>query len=274
VIDAVSWRILLEDLHQAYHQLSQSQAIALPIKSSSYKQWIEKLKHYTTSPCLATERDYWRTLTTTGTNVPLPKTRTAQNYQTWTFELSSALTDALLHKAPQAYRTQINDLLLTALALTLHSQTGNPTLMVALEGHGREDIFEDIDLSRTLGWFTTLFPVRLELPASAAFDQIIKHIKEQLRAIPQKGIGYGILRYLSPYAAEFAGDMDTAISFNYLGQTDRGLSANNPFTLATEPIGPLIAADSRKSHPWEINCAITQGKLSIRWDYDRAIYAK
>jgi non-ribosomal peptide synthetase component F len=121
-------------------------------------------------------------------------------------------------QAPAAYRTQINDLLLTALARTLCRWSTQDNVLVQLEGHGREDLFDDLDLTRTVGWFTSLFPVRLTPGGTLASRS---SIKEQLRAVPDKGIGYGLLRYLGD--AHVRGPCSAAqarITFNYLGQFD------------------------------------------------------
>src|SRR5690606_22916775 len=136
--------------------------------------------------------------------------------------LDRASTRALLQDVPPVYRTRINDVLLTALAQTLARWSGVRTLWVNLEGHGREELFEGVDLSRTVGWFTTLYPVRLDLTAEAP-GEALKAIKEQLRAIPQGGIGYGVLRYRHPdpaVRASLAALPAPELSFNYLGQLD------------------------------------------------------
>ncbi|PES28329.1 hypothetical protein CN497_25175, partial [Priestia megaterium] len=106
----------------------------------------------------------------------------------------------LLQEAPAAYRTQVNDLLLTALARVIGRWSGQASTLIQLEGHGREELFDGVDLTRTVGWFTSLFPVRLT-PADT-LGESIKQIKEQLRSIPNKGIGFGALRYLGDARAQ------------------------------------------------------------------------
>ena len=135
--------------------------------------------------------------------------------------LDAEQTRQLLQQAPAAYRTQVNDLLLTALARAVCRWSGQGSTLIQLEGHGREDLFDDIDLTRTVGWFTSLFPVRLT--PTADLGGSIKAIKEQLRAIPDKGMGYGVLRYLGDAAtqAALAALPQPRITFNYLGQFDR-----------------------------------------------------
>ncbi|NEB67681.1 hypothetical protein G3I39_11585, partial [Streptomyces fulvissimus] len=118
-------------------------------------------------------------------------------------------------EVPPVYRTQVNDVLLTALARTLRGWTGRDRLAVHLEGHGREDLFADLDLTRTVGWFTSMYPVALGLPEGDAWGPAVMAVKEQLRAIPDRGIGYGALRHLGGALPSHA---EPRISFNYLGR--------------------------------------------------------
>jgi NRPS condensation-like uncharacterized protein len=202
-IDAVSWRILLADLEVSYQQLSQGEAIQLPPKTTSFKYWTQCLADYRLSAALQAELDYW--LAEPWAQVgPLPVDFPEQkegNIEVSTRTISVSLdieeTRVLLQEVPKAYNTQINDVLLTALVQAFKEWTGQRYLLVDLEGHGREAIFEDVDLSRTVGWFTTIFPVLLNLGKVSEPGEVLKSIKEQLRRIPNNGIGYGLLRYLS-----------------------------------------------------------------------------
>ncbi len=202
-VDGVSWRILLSDLVTVYQQLIDQQPIQLSSKTTAFIDWAEKLKDYAQSERIKQELDYWLNQPwSQTTQLPLDYARTQQentvgsaiNYRV---KLSVKETRALLGSVNEAYNTQINDILLSALVISLSQWTENPTVLIDLEGHGREELFEGVDLSRTVGWFTSLFPVLLQLPKDdALLASVIKSIKEQLRAIPNRGIGYGILRYL------------------------------------------------------------------------------
>src|SRR5262249_44591289 len=110
-------------------------------------------------------------------------------------ELTANETTALLQEVPTAYRTQINDVLLTALAMALQRSVGGGSFLIELEGHGREDIGDNLDLSHTIGWFTSLFPLRLELAPGIGTEAALKSIKEQIRTVPDRGLTYGLLRY-------------------------------------------------------------------------------
>ena len=142
--------------------------------------------------------------------------------------LDAERTRQLLQQAPAAYRTQVNDLLLTALARVLCRWSGQPSALVQLEGHGREALFDEIDLTRTVGWFTSAYPLRLtplQVEEAAGQGASIKAIKEQLRAVPHKGLGYGVLRYLADESCrEALAALPLApVTFNYLGQFDLSL---------------------------------------------------
>ncbi|KAF6649084.1 condensation domain-containing protein, partial [Paenibacillus sp. EKM301P] len=138
---------------------------------------------------------------------------------TWTAQE----TEQLLKQAHRAYNTDMNDLLLTALGLAIHRWAGIERVLVNLEGHGRESILPELDITRTVGWFTTQFPVVLDMNAGQDLSQRIKQVKEGLRRIPQKGIGYGMLRYLSAACEQERFVTEPEISFNYLGQFDQDM---------------------------------------------------
>ena len=254
-VDGVSWRILLEDLAQAYRQLAAGEAVVLPPKTTSFQQWARRLRDYAQSPAVQDQREHWLGLHDHGLPpLPLDRTQgtnTTATARTLTAWLSPAETRALLNEVPAAYHTEINDVLLCALALAFQAWTGQRALLVDLEGHGREDIAPDLDLSRTVGWFTTLYPVRLELPGVPGPGPALTAVKEQLRHVPQRGLGYGLLRHLHPDAAlatRLQALPPRPISFNYLGQYDQLLAADAPFAWAHESAGPAHSPRGTRSH--------------------------
>ncbi|HVK94835.1 MAG TPA: MupA/Atu3671 family FMN-dependent luciferase-like monooxygenase, partial [Noviherbaspirillum sp.] len=272
VIDGVSWRIFLEDLHTAYTQLAQGQAIALPPKTSSFKQWSERLSAYANTAELLEERTFWKQAA--GAVAPIPidfpeGSNTTAVASTVTIHLNAEETEALLTRVPVAYRTHINDVLLTALSFAVSDWTHGQTVLIDLEGHGREDLFNDVDITRTIGWFTSLFPVPLPLGQTRDYGAALKTIKEQLRAIPHNGIGYGILRYLSGDAAlspsHHAGS--APICFNYLGQFDQVLEGSTLFGPASESHGQIHGPQNARSHEIEVNAMIREGRLQLLWTY-------
>ena len=276
VIDGVSWRILLEDLQAAYEQIEKGLTPHLPPKTTSYQHWANSLQRYAQQAQLSAEAEFWQQFLQKPV-VPLPTDAQGENTlascETVHCLLSSAETDALLFQVPQAYHTQINDILLTALARTIATWTGSSQVLFHLEGHGREPLFEDIDTSRTVGWFTSLYPVLLDLSHSTAPNNpglTLQTVKEQLRAIPHHGIGYGLLRHLSQDSAlveQLRHLPQAEILFNYLGQTDQIFSQEALFALSTEDTGPALGPRNRREHLLDINARITHGQLQVSWTY-------
>ena len=271
-IDGVSWRILIEDIEAAYMSLAAGQTPSLPTKTTSYRTWAARLTDYAQNPAIKATLDAWATLTALPAT-PLPIQNTDSDNRechasTLTTRLTPNETEVLLQRIPSAYRTQINDVLLTALAQTLQECTGGETFLIELEGHGREEIANAIDLSRTIGWFTTMFPVRLQLRKALDATTALKSIKEQLRKIPDRGLSYGLLRYLGDNRAERKA-LEMAqrpqVLFNYLGQLDQIVSASKLFRFANEPTGPWHCPRARRTHELEIVCLILDGKLESRW---------
>ncbi|TFY88820.1 amino acid adenylation domain-containing protein [Pseudomonas kairouanensis] len=278
VVDGVSWRVLLEDLQTAYQQASQGTPVVLAAKSSALQQWAEHLSRYASGEALAAERDYWLAALGDGEQeLPCDSPEGAMTHQQAahvTSRLDKALTHQLLKLAPAAYRTQVNDLLLTALARTLCQWSGQAGVSIALEGHGREDLFDDVDLSRTVGWFTSLFPVRLT--PHAGVGESIKHIKQQLWQVPHKGVGYGVLRYLGDegYASQLRALPEARVTFNYLGQFDGSFSADQGalFVPASEDCGRRQDDHAPLGNWLSINGQVYNGELVLDWTYSRDMF--
>ncbi|BAY23353.1 amino acid adenylation domain protein [Calothrix sp. NIES-2100] len=274
VIDGVSWRILLEDLQTAYQQLSQGEEIQLPAKTTAFKQWAEKLNEYAHTPELQSELEYWENQTQKSA-IHLPTdaqdANTVASARTVSISLSSTETQALLQEVPKAYQTQVNDVLLTALVQACAQWTGDNSLLLTLEGHGREDIFPDVNLSRTVGWLTAQFPVLLSLGNAFSPGDALKTIKEQLRNIPQNGISYSVLKYLSQNSSLQA-TPQTHLKFNYLGQFDQVLPDTSIFKLAAQTTGPNRSLQGNRSHLLEIDGMVTGGQLRLDWTYSQNIH--
>ncbi|WP_242039624.1 non-ribosomal peptide synthetase [Anabaena sphaerica] len=277
-VDGISWRILLEDLQTAYQQVRQSEKIQLPAKTTSVKQWAEKLQKYAKSETVKSEINYW--LYQHNQNIsPLPVDypngeNTVDLACTVSVTLTPEETTSLLLEVPATYQTQINDILLTALVQTFQQWTANSSLLVNLEGHGREDILENVDLSRTVGWFTTIFPVLLDITAVVEPGAALKTVKEQLRSIPHKGINYGVLRYLSEKSiTEKVQTLPEAeVTFNYLGQFDQIISQTSIFKPALESTGNNQSPRGKRNSLLEVNSLIVDGKLRLNWTYSKALH--
>jgi amino acid adenylation domain-containing protein/non-ribosomal peptide synthase protein (TIGR01720 family) len=277
VVDGVSWRILLEDLEMALEQLACGEPIELAPKTASFKQWSERLTAYAQSSELRRKVTYWtdevRQLSTLLPLDCVEGENSTASARTITIELETEETRELLQDVPSIYNTQINDVLLAALALAFKRWTGESTTLVELEGHGREEIFEGIDLSRTVGWFTTHFPVQLCLPEQASVSDSVKAIKEQLRTIPDRGIDYGVLRYLCD-EARLRSLPQPSVSFNYLGQFDNVLSESSLFGLATESAGTAQSLKGMRGQVLRINASVTEGQLRLALTYSENLHKR
>ncbi len=273
-IDGVSWRILLDDLWTGYQQRRRGEPIALPAKTTSFKRWAERLAEHARSEAIEAEADYWLAEPRRRA-LPLPVDRSEgenleSSAKTLAVSLGGEETESLLRKVPEVYRTQINDVLLTAYAQATAAWTGSPIALVDLEGHGREELFGDIDLTRTVGWFTAMYPVVIELAPELGPGAILRSVKEQIRAIPGRGLGYGLLRWMrgdDPRAAELAAMPAAEVSFNYLGQVDQALPEASPLRGARESTGPTHSPRARRGHLLDVNVSVLGGRLVARWTY-------
>jgi non-ribosomal peptide synthase protein (TIGR01720 family) len=180
--------------------------------------------------------------------------------------LSAEDTGTLLRTAPAAYRTRINDVLLTALGWALSRWTGQERVSVELEGHGREEVLEGVDLSRTVGWFTTIFPVAFDVPAGADWRTRVKSVRRQLRAVPGNGFGFGALRYLgTPAVRERLSAAGPEVVFNYLGQWDARSSESDGglYRDTQRALGQETDPAERGGHALEVIGAVQDGRLSF-----------
>ncbi|RFM33506.1 non-ribosomal peptide synthase/polyketide synthase [Chitinophaga silvisoli] len=269
VVDGVSWRILLEDLSALYDQFTQGLPFSLPQKTDSFQYWQQQLRKYNTT----NEEAYWAEKAA----LPLPAfpldhqdgSNFIKDTVSSSFVLDEQLTADLQHHCYKAYRTEINDILLSSLALAIEDTFRIPRVAIQLEGHGREDIGIDVDVSRTVGWFTTLYPVIIDMGYKNQIEQLVS-VKEQLHRIPNKGIGYGVLRYLKGHAYNIA----PAVNFNYLGDFGSNVSNadSNNFTYANEAHGrdfsPLMERDVQLG----VSGMIAAGRLQLTFTYSDQQY--
>jgi amino acid adenylation domain-containing protein/non-ribosomal peptide synthase protein (TIGR01720 family) len=280
-VDGVSWRILIPDLSSAYEQLSTKGSASLPPKTTSFKGWAHRLGEYAASRELAREKTWWRKALSEPVP-PLPcdlnaglEANTVESSESVIVSLDEAETSALLRDVPPVYRTQINDALLAALGQALVTWTGNTLFRINLEGHGREELFSGVDLSRTVGWFTSLFPVTLDMTGLSDPGSALRTAKETLKAIPGRGTGFGILRYMSPDNAirESLATGQAEISFNYLGQVDT-LAGEGIFRLSGDPAGAQISPSMKRPHLVEINSLVSEGRLTIDVQYSANLHSR
>ncbi|MFQ6349024.1 non-ribosomal peptide synthetase [Pseudomonas sp. R11F] len=273
VVDGVSWRVVLEDLQTVYRQLSDGQSVGLPAKTSALRDWAARLQAYAGSESLREELGTWQARLA-GPEVALPVDRAHgslrnRDADTVSVRLNAEHTLQLLQQAPSAYRTQVNDLLLTALARVLCRWSGHASALIQLEGHGRESLFDEIDLTRSVGWFTSAYPLRLtplEEPGAS-----IKAIKEQLRGVPHKGLGYGVLRYLADDLCKqaMAALPSAEITFNYLGQFDQSFGVDALFHPLDESAGVAHDPDAPLPNLLSVDSQVYGGELVLRWTFSR-----
>ncbi|VBB05116.1 phosphopantetheine attachment site [Lucifera butyrica] len=277
VVDGISWRIILEDLGTGYEQASRQEAVEFAAKTDSFRDWSARLAAYANSPDLLKEAAYWAGLETVPLK-PLPKDRivTSKTYRdagTAEVEFTAEDTARLLQEVNRAYNTEINDILLTALGLAVKKWSGNSKIALNLEGHGRDEVIGDVDITRTVGWFTAQYPVILDLSGDRDLAGRVKTVKETLRRIPHKGIGYGILKYLTlPVNKEnLAFSLRPEISFNYLGQFDA--EANNElFGLSSISVGNCLAPAMECPYALDINGMVAGGRLAVKFSYHQGEY--
>ena len=271
VVDAVSWRVILEDLESAYRQAE------LPAKSTSFQSWARRLQAHAHSEALLAEAPLW--LDEARARVaPLPTDASGPNTHASERSVSISLdaeeTKLLLQEVPSAWRAHIDDVLLCALARALSEWTGQSQAFIHLEGHGREDLFDDVDLSRTVGWFTSFTPVLLPVPSGGSAGEGLRAVRDSLRRLPHRGLGFGLLKWLGPtdIAQRLQALPAPQVAFNYLGQLDASASSHGLFSLSNEPSGPSAAPSGSRPHVLEVNGSVLGGQLQLSFGYSTHLH--
>jgi len=277
-VDGVSWRVLLEDLRSIGDRLLRGEPVALPPKTSSLAAWAVRLRDHA-APLEPAELPYWQAAVSAAAP-RLPReaiiaggANTAGSARQVLVSVEPEETRALLQELPARYGVQINEVLLTALARGLARWTGAPDVLVDLEGHGREPLFDDLDMSRTVGWFTTHFPLLLTAGEDRPAGEVLRSVKDRLRRIPGRGIGYGLLRYLGSSGA-LRGLPEPEVKFNYLGQLDGTVTRAGLFAPAREGVGPDRAPAGHRSHLLDVNGSVIGGRLHLNWTYSANLHRR
>ncbi|MFZ5987760.1 MAG: amino acid adenylation domain-containing protein [Bacillota bacterium] len=269
IVDGVSWRILLEDLARVLGSLEKNIELSLPQKSSSLKEWASQLLKLGQGS-LKQEREYWNNVISSSFSFPVDFDLGHDNIENCNvkrFVIDADDTENLLTTANAPYGTNPNDLLLTALVAAIRKMYAADEVVIELEGHGREDLFDRLDVTRTVGWFTSIFPVKLKAVGSDLGSQI-KSIKEQLRRVPNKGIGFGVLKYMSKLVPVC--DKRYA-RFNYLGEFDNSQD-ENIYKISLEDSGPDSAKSNHLTCLLDINALVLDKNLNISITYSRNKY--
>ena len=294
VVDGVSWRILLQDLERGYEQQARGEEVDLGAKTTSYQEWAGRLVEYGRSEEVRGELEYWREQIQEGRG-ELPQdyqgmgaeanaVETQERVEVW---LEEEETRELLQGVPEVYHTQVNDVLLTALWRACGEWSGREQVLVDVEGHGREEVMEGVDVSRTVGWFTTIYPVVLSGGAGAIAGEretrgwdiggALKRIKEQMRKIPRHGLGYGLLRWMSAEESvreQLDGGARAGIRFNYLGQMDQMVGKTGLLGLAGERHGRENAGENRRRYLVDVNGMVSEGRLQMQFSYSGKLHRR
>ncbi|MCX4246649.1 non-ribosomal peptide synthetase [Paraliomyxa miuraensis] len=272
VVDAISWRVLIEDLEAAYAQAVGGNDPVLPTRSMPFGRHCERLANWAGELDLTAERAWLDQPPAPPLPVDHPGVANDRaDVAVCRVELDPSTTVTLFGEGLRAYRLRPQELLLTALARALRSWTGASATWIDLEGHGREELRPDesIDLTRTVGWFTALFPVRLALPPGDDPGRELLAVKEMLRAVPRRGVGFGVLRHLHPEGAALAWPR-CELAFNFLGRAPGGLRGSLVRGLAEETIGPSEAPVGPRTHLLGINVGEKAGRLELAIEYSTA----
>ena len=269
VVDGISWRILLEDFSLALTE-NNNYETKFPQKTNSYITWTQRLSQIADEKLLNKDYQYWKNLDFAHTEV-LAKDASIGNrdHKNWCVQklvLTEDQTNKLLLQSNTCYQTEISDILLTALINAFYEWKGIHKIAICLEGHGREPIIQSINIMRTVGWFTSLFPIILKKNVSSNIGYQIKSVKEMLRRIPNKGIGYGLLKYNHSGALPPSMKISPEIAFNYLGQLDIDLKLDDT---NMQIVGFDLERSHQSQHPFalEFNAIIWNRRMEILLGY-------
>ncbi|MFC5720643.1 amino acid adenylation domain-containing protein [Streptomyces gamaensis] len=271
-VDGVSWRILTEDLDTGYRQAVSGGPVDLGPRTTSFREWALRLEQHTADGGFDAEAGSWRAVADPAA-APLPVDadgpNTVDSTRTVEVRLTEEETRALLQQVPPVYRTRVDDVLLSAYGRVLARWTGRPRTLVDLEGHGREEIFDGVDLTRTVGWFTSLYPVALAVDPAAGWGETVKSVKEQLRSVPGRGLGHGALRW---FGGRDLGAGEAQISFNYLGRFDTDTDTGGLFRPGGEGVQLTESGSGPRAHLLDAVSRVEGGRLGMTWYYSANVH--
>ncbi|KQT57021.1 hypothetical protein ASG52_02790 [Methylobacterium sp. Leaf456] len=263
-VDGVSWRILLDDLALGLDQHRRGAATALPAPETNFSDYARALLLHAHSEALRDEAQYWQV--TAGPDAPPSRTRLAEAHRL-ARTLDAAATRAVMEAAPAALDARPHEVMAAALTKSLAGDADSVTLW--MEGHGRDPSFAPADLDRTVGWLTSLYPVRLPVRSEAAAH--VAAVRDALRAVPEGGVGYGLLAHLATPDLRAAVTAPRGPVFNYLGRLDAAM-AGGAFTLAPESTGTERDPDAPMLDPLRLDARLRDGRLQLDWQFDPARY--
>ena len=278
IIDGVSWRILLQDFAAALACLDRGGEIALPSEAlrneGSFAAWASRLREHAASPAMRDEAAYWsRVVASLPPALPTRETvtrRLREELETLSAVIGKEATAALMEQGHARYAARGETLLLAALMEAVHAWSGREAMTVMLEGHGREELFNDISLLAVVGWFTTMYPVVVRRADSLA--ETVAGLQRQLGAIPGKGIGFGIARHLGGHEGLSACRAD--VLFNFLGEASEPRRDGAPFSLGRLGSPWDVGDDFPQEAPLALTCHVQDGSLVLTMEWHPREYPR
>jgi non-ribosomal peptide synthase protein (TIGR01720 family) len=256
LVDAVSWQVLLQELESLYLQPN----VALPAVSAGFHAWSDALQEHGREPAVLAQVGYWQEQLAAEQSVP-PQPNPYGESRTLDMQLSVEHTQWLLGDCHAAYGTQVQDLLVAALAGVIGQWQGRERVTLELESHGRSGWEQGPELSRSIGWHTSRYPLAVDTARDS--EASIIAAKEALRRVPEQGIGYGLLRQDPAHGLGAA----SLLTFNYLGRVDQWIGASSLWRLA-RPVCPAMRAEStRRTHWLDVTALVNEGQLHVEWRY-------
>jgi non-ribosomal peptide synthase protein (TIGR01720 family) len=293
VVDAVSWSVILEDVAMLVTQAAAGRRLELPERTAPARAWAIALAELAATPAVRASAAHWLTMRADG--IPLPADAQREDRDDSLAGLAGCNRDAevvtitlepddarvLMQEAPRRMDASAQAVLLAALLLAWRDWTGHDSLRLDLEGHGRDVLGEALDVSRTVGWFTTVFPVHLALPrgpepgAEPRLEAVVKAVQQALDALPLRGAAHGLARYLTPdepLRAALAAQPPSALLFNLLGTHDVTLPPASWLRVADEPQGRSRSPDAPRPYHLELNARVERGAFIISIEYSGRAY--
>jgi non-ribosomal peptide synthase protein (TIGR01720 family) len=280
VVDGLSWRVAIEDLATACEQRQSGEEIRLPAKTTSVVEWAARLREEAAGGDeLRAELDYWAAQSRRRLALPRDRDVSAEANTHATTRLAwrrlgEEQTRSLLQDVTQAFGTEMNDVLVTGLLRAMQPWTGRRDQVLFMDGHGREPILDGVDLSRTMGWFTSMYPMHLELPSGWAPERSVVAVAEQLGQAPRRGVGYLVLKFLEePEVSQVLhATPEPEATFNYLGQLDQTLASSSLFGWSSAPVGPRRSPLGRRPALLDFFGEVRAGSLRVACSYSAAIH--
>ncbi|MEL7145168.1 MAG: MupA/Atu3671 family FMN-dependent luciferase-like monooxygenase [Bacteroidota bacterium] len=274
VVDGISWRILLEDIEDLYQQAVNNETLSLPLKTDSFQSWSGSLDRYRQTTVYAKSRAYWidvlkESKETIRRDYP-EQNNALKDRKTHLITLDKEYTARLLADAHKPFGTQVNDIMLAALVMTVNQLYGHSNICIDLEGHGREDILATADISRTVGWFSSIYPVFLNYH-NGALSELLKGVKERLRKVPNKGLDYLLYQYGDEDRSNSETQPVSQIFFNYLGQFETDATSDS-FTVSDQGIGEVVSIDESWNYDWDFLGKVAAGTFEMQVAYSAKQY--